>query len=169
MGIPSKLKNCNAYANGQSYLGVIGEFEEPKLALMLEDWRGGGMLGPVQIAMGVEKLEATLTMGGHTAAMIRRFGQTAVDGDRIRLVQAYQADDGSSPDAVNIFIGGRFAEIDLGKSKPGDNTEHKYKVALAYYRREVNGRVEVEIDMIAGVFIIDGVDLYAEIMSIITS
>lgn len=70
---------------------------------------------------------------------------------------------------MNIFIGGRFAEIDLGKSKPGDNTEHKYKVALAYYRREVNGRVEVEIDMIAGVFIIDGVDLYAEIMSIITS
>lgn len=169
MGIPSKLKNLNAYGNGQSFLGVIGEFEEPKLALILEDWRGGGMLGPVEIDMGVEKLRATLTMGGHTAEMIRRFGQTAIDGDRIRLVQAYQADDGSSPDAVNIFLGGRFAEIDLGKSKPGDNTEHKYTVALPYYRREVNGRVEVEIDMIAGVFIVDGVDRYAEIMSIITS
>lgn len=169
MGIPSKLKNLNAYVDGGSYIGIVGEYEEPKLALALEDWRGAGAIGPVQIDMGLEKLEATLTMGGHTAELVRKFGTPAVDGTRIRLVGAYQADDGSSPDAVNIFLGGRFSEIDMGKGKAGDNTEHKYKAALAYYRREVNGRVEVEIDMIAGVFIVDGVDRYAEIMSIITS
>lgn len=169
MGIPSKLKNCNAYVDGGSYIGIVGEYEEPKLALMMEDWRGGGTLGTVPYDMGLEKLEATLTMGGHVAELVRKFGTPSVDGTRIRLVAAYQADNGSSPDAVNIFLGGRFSEIDMGKAKPGDNTEHKYKAALAYYRREVNGRVEMEIDMLAGVFIVDGVDRYAEIMSIITS
>ena len=53
-------------------------------------------------------------------------------------------------------------------AKPGDDTEHEYTLPLAYYRRVVDGRVEIEIDMIAGVFIVDGIDRYAEIMAIIS-
>lgn len=169
MGLPRKLKNANAFVDGGSYLGVIGEFEEPKLAIATDDWRGGGMLGPVKLDMGLEGMEASLTMGGHEASLIRKFGTTQVDGVRVRLVGAYQADDGTAAQAVECYIGGRFTEIDLGKSKAGDNTEHKYKVPLAYYRRVVDGRDEVEIDMLAGIFIVDGVDRYAEIMSIISS
>ena len=168
MGLPLKLKNMNAFVDGSSFLGIVGEFEEPKLAIATEEWRGGGMLGPVQLDMGMEAMEATITMGGHSAGLIRNFGKTKVDGVRVRLVGAYQADDGTRAQAVECFIGGRFSEIDLGKSKPGDDTEHGYTVPLSYYRREVDGRVEVEIDMIAGVFLVDGVDRYAEIMSIIS-
>ncbi|WP_337846873.1 phage major tail tube protein [Sphingomonas sp.] len=169
MGLPRKLKNCNAFADGMSYLGVIGEFEEPKLAIATDDWRGGGMIGPVKIDNGLEAMQAVLTMGGHEVALIRKFGATSADGVRIRLVGAYQADDGSAAQAVEIYIGGRFSEIDPGKSKPGDSTEHKYTVPLAYYRRVVDGIDEVEIDMIAGVFIVDGVDRYGEIMAILTN
>ena len=46
MGLPKKLKNMNAHVDGEGYLGKIAEFEEPKLALATEDWRGGGMIGP---------------------------------------------------------------------------------------------------------------------------
>ncbi|PKP92246.1 MAG: phage major tail tube protein [Alphaproteobacteria bacterium HGW-Alphaproteobacteria-16] len=169
MGLPRKNKNCNAFIDGGSYIGVVGEFTEPKLALTMEDWRGGGMPGPAKIDMGLEAMEAELVMGGHEVALFRKFGTSRVDGVRVRLVSAYQADDGSRAQAVEIFIGGRFSEIDPGKSKPGDNTEHKYKVPLSYYRRVVDGIDEIEIDMIAGVFIVDGVDRYAEIMAIISN
>lgn len=168
MGLPKKLKNMNAFVDGVSYLGTIGEFEQPPLVIATEEWRGGGMLGPVQIDMGLEAMEATLKMGGHTAELVRKFGTTKVDGVRLRLVGAYQADDGTSAQAVECFIGGRFSEIGFGGSKPGDDTEDEYKVPLSYYRREVDGRVEVEIDMIAGVHMVDGIDRYAEIMSIIS-
>lgn len=169
MGYPRKLKNCTGHIDGENYLGVIGEFEEPKLALATDDWRGGGMLGPIKIDMGLEGMQATLSMGGHEAALVRKFGTTSAEGVRVRLVGAYQADDGSAAQAVECYIGGRFSEIDLGKSKPGDNTEHKYTVPLVYYRRVVDGIEEIEIDLIAGVFRVDGVDRYAEIMDILTS
>ncbi|WP_260925403.1 phage major tail tube protein [Novosphingobium sp. 9] len=169
MGMPSKHINSTAYVDGGSYLGIVAEFEEPKLAIATDDWRGGGMLGPVKLDMGLEAMDATLTMGGHTAALIRKFGTTAVDGVSLRLVSAYRADDGSAATSVNIFINGRFSEIDLGKSKAGDATEHKYTVPLSYYRREVNGVVDIRIDMVNGVFEVDGVDRYAEIMAILTS
>lgn len=169
MGIPRKLKNCNAHVDGQGYLGRIAEFEEPKLAIATEDWRGGGMIGSVKIDLGLEPMEAKLKMGGHEAALIRKFGTTQVDGVRVRLTGAYQADDGSPAQAVECYIGGRFTEIDPGTAKPGDDTEQEYTVPLAYYRREVDGRTEIEIDMVAGKFVVDGVDRYAEIMAIIAN
>lgn len=167
MGLPRKLKNMNAFVDGDSYLGVIAEFEEPSLAIATEDWRGGGMLGSVKIDMGLEPLEAKLKMGGHEARLIRKFGTTAVDGVRLRLVGAYRRDDGTPAQSVEIYMGGRFAEIAPGTSKAGDDTEHEYTVPAAYYRRVVDGRTEVEIDMVAGIFIVDGVDRYAEIMAIL--
>lgn len=167
MGLGRKLININGYVDGVSYLGTIAEFEEPKLAFTGDDIRNGGMLGPVKGDMGLEAMEATMTMGGHVAALIRRFGTTAVDGVQLRLVAAYRADDGTPAQGVEIYIGGRFSEIDLGKGKPGEGTEHKYTIPLAYYRREVDGVVEVEIDMVNGVFLVDGIDRYAEIMAIL--
>jgi P2 family phage contractile tail tube protein len=109
------------------------------------------MPGPIKIDKGLEAMEATLTMGGHTATLIRTFGTTDVAGVPLRLVGAYQADDGSPPQSVEIYLGGRFTEIDLGKSKAGDDTEHKYTLPLSYYRRVVDGVDEVEIDMLGPV------------------
>lgn len=169
MGLPRKLINMTAFIDGANYLGTVSEFEQPKLAIATDDWRGGGMLGPVKLDMGLESLEATITMGGHVAALVRKFGTTAIDGVTVRLVGAYRADDGSAAQSVEIYIGGRFSEIDQGKSKQGDATEHKYTVPLAYYRREVDGAVDVEIDMVNGVFLVDGFDRYAEIMAILTN
>lgn len=169
MGLPKKLKNLNAHVNGKGFLGEIAEFEQPTLALATEDYRGGGMLGSVKIDTGLEPMEAKMKMGGHVVDLIRKFGTTQVDGVRVRLTGAYQADDGSAAQAVECYIGGRFSEIGFGTSKAGDDTEEEYTVPLSYYRREVNGRTEVEIDMVAGTFIVDGIDRYAEIMAIIAN
>lgn len=168
MGAPRKHINSNAYIEGESYLGVVAEFEEPKLALATEDYRGGGMLGTVKLDMGLEPLEATITLGGHEVNLIRLFGTTALDGVSLRLVSAYRADNGSAAQAVEIYINGRFNEIDVGKAKAGDNTEHKYTVQVAYYRRVVDGIAEIEIDMLNGIFAVNGNDRYAEIMAILT-
>ncbi len=169
MGIPKKLKNLNAHVDGQGYIGRVTEFEEPPLSLATEEYRGGGMIGPVMIDLGLQAMEATMKMGGHEAELIRKFGTTQIDGVRVRLTGAYQADDGTPAQAVECYIGGRFTEITPGTSKAGDDTEQEYKVALSYYRREVDGRTEVEIDMVAGTFIVDGVDRYAEIMAILNN
>lgn len=165
MAMPSKLININAYVDGGGFLGIVSELEEPKLAIATEDLRAGGMPGTVKVDLGLEAMEASFTMAGHVAELQRKFGTTRVDGVRVRFVGAYRADNGLPAQQVEVVMGGRFEEIDLGSAKPGDDTEHKYKVAVAYYRRVVAGRTEIEIDMVNGVFIVDGVDRYAEIMA----
>ncbi|HWT42238.1 MAG TPA: phage major tail tube protein [Sphingopyxis sp.] len=165
MGLPSKLKNFRLYNDGNNYQGIVGEFTQPKIALQMEEWRGGGMLGPVKIDMGLQLMEAEFTNGGLVKQVMRQFGSTSVDGVLLRLVGAYQSDDTGNVDQVELVMRGRLEELDMGNAKAGEDTEHKVKVPLAYYKISVNGRTEIEIDMLNSIFIVDGVDRYAEIRS----
>ena len=54
-------------------------------------------------------------------------------------------------------------EVDLGDWKAGDPAEIKHAIAVAYYKLEIDGRVMYEIDMVAGVQVIDGKDQLADI------
>src|SRR3546814_19219913 len=104
MGLPQKLKNYNLYNDGESYIGVIEEFTQPTIALAMEEWRGGGMLGPVKVDMGVQLMEAEWTNGGMVRQVLRQFGISRVDGVLLRLVGAYRAHHGRGVHPVEITI-----------------------------------------------------------------
>jgi len=167
MGLAKKLKNYNLYNEGNSYMGVVDEFAQPKIAHAMDEWRAGGMLGPVKIDNGLQMMEAEATVGGIVRQMLRQMGSASVDGVLLRLVGAYQSDDGSNVDQVEIVMRGRWEEIDMGNAKAGEDTKHKGKMPLAYYKLNINGRTEIEIDMLNAIYIVDGVDRYAEIRSAI--
>ncbi|MDR7101453.1 phage major tail tube protein [Croceicoccus sp. BE223] len=163
MGLPSKLKNMNLHGDGDSYMGVVAEVTLPPLKIVTEDWRGGGMVGAVAVDLGLDKLEMEFVAGGLLVPAIRKFGAAAHDGTMLRFNGAYQADDGSAVKAVEVVSRGRYVEIDMGGAKPGDDTEHTFKSVLSYYKLSIDGRTEIEIDMVGGVFIVDGIDRNAEI------
>lgn len=168
MGLPSKLKKLNLYNGARSWIGELAEFTQPKIVMDMEEWRGAGMLGPVKVDRGLKLMEAEMKIGGLMLQMMRQIGTPDVGGVLLMLVGAYQADNSSAPIAVEIVMRGRFEEIDMGTAKEGDDTEHVGKFPLAYYKLIVNGRTEIEIDMLSGLFVVDGVDRYAQLMSIIT-
>lgn len=162
MALPRKLKNFNFSVDGTSYLGETTEVTQPKLALKLEAYRSGGMQGEVDVNQGIEKLELEFKMGGHEPNLIALLGG-AISGNLFRFQGAYQRDDTDEVDAVEIVCRGRLSEIDEGSSKAGDDTEHSYKASLTYYKKVVNGKDIVEIDMLNQIFMVDGKDRLAEI------
>jgi P2 family phage contractile tail tube protein len=145
---------------------VIGEFEEPKLSIATDDWRGGGMPGAIKVDKGLEALEATATMGGHTAELIRSFGTTDVAGlpcawsAPIRPTTAAPPSRSRSTWAV--------ASPRSTWASPRRATIPSTSTRWLAYRRVVDGVEEVEIDMLSGLFRVGGVDRYAEIMAILT-
>lgn len=169
MALPNKLININAYIDGRGHLGELSSFVEPKLVAKMEEHRAGGMVGAIQIDMGLEAMEAEITMASHIARNIRRFGTTDVEGTRIRLVGAFRRDNGGPSQAVECYLGGRFKEIDFGTAKPGDDTEQKYMFAISNYSRVVDNVLEVNIDMLNGIYMVGGIDRYGEIMAILNS
>ena len=163
MGFPKKLKNMNLFGNGTSFLGEIAEVTVPKWAVKMEEWRGGGMLGPVMIDVGLDKIELDFDLGGLNPTIIKDFGATAYDASILRFAGAYQDDSTGAVSAVEITVNGRPQEIDLGNAKAGGETTHKYKIPCSYMEMVVDGVQWCQIDMIAGIFVVFGVDRYAEI------
>lgn len=167
MGFPSKLKDMNFFEGGTSFKGQIPEVTLPKLTMKLEDYRAGGMLGPVPIDFGMEKIELEFKAGGLVRELFRNFGATSLDANLNRFAGAYQDDSTGAVVACEIVTRGRTAEIDMGTAKPGDDTEQTFKTTCSYYKLTVDGEDWIEIDMIGGTFIVFGQDRRAEIRAAI--
>jgi P2 family phage contractile tail tube protein len=163
MGLPRKLKDLTLFNDGQRYLGEVASVTLPKLTRKFEEWRGGGMDAAVKMDMGGEAMEMEWALGGPMVEVLTQFGDTDIAGVLLRFVGAWQRDDESDLDRVEIVIRGRHEEIDMGEAKPGEGGEFKVKTALAYYKLTWNGVTVIEADVLAGTLIVGGVDRRAAI------
>jgi P2 family phage contractile tail tube protein len=128
----------------------------------MEEYRAGGMNGPVSVDLGMEKIEMTHTYGGLMRDIFREFGISNASGILMHFTGAYQRDDTEAVDSVDIVVLGRHSEIDAGSAKAGEDTEFKVTSQLSYYKLTVNGTTEVEIDLENFIEIVGGIDRLAE-------
>lgn len=163
MGLPHKLKNFNVFGDGDNWIGKIPEVALPKIALKVEQYRGGGMLAEIDVPLGLEKMEMEIKLGGLILSALRSIGATTVDGSMLRFVGAYQEDVAGAILAAELVVRGLVVELDPGNAKVGDNTEWSRKMTISYLKWLANGRTEIEIDVINCVFMVDGVDKMAGI------
>ena len=104
MALPSVLKNFNLFNNANSYMGVVETIKLPKLSRKLEDYRGGGMNGPVDVDLGQDKLEMEFDCAGFMEQVFTQYGTTKVDDVMLRFVGAYQRDDTAAVQAVEVRL-----------------------------------------------------------------
>lgn len=161
MALPRKLKNYNLFNDGESYVGQVQELTLPTLTRSMEDYRGGGMSGPVKIDNGQDPIEIEWTLGGMMRSVLNQYGVTQHDGVQLRFAGAYQRDDTGDVDAVEVVVRGRHEEIDFGTAKAGDNTEIKIKTACSYYKLMINSATVIEIDLMNMIEIVNGTDRLA--------
>src|SRR5688572_9197931 len=112
-------KSFNLYFNGKGYAGQVEDFTPPKIALATEDFRGGGMDAPVELTMGMEKLESAFTLKAYDKHVLASFGMS--EGASVPLVarEALESYDGTVTTVIHTMRG-KIKEIDQGTSKPGE-------------------------------------------------
>lgn len=166
MGLPRKLKAMALFVDGQHYAGECTEVTPPTLERETEDYRAGGMNGPVKLDMGGSELTMTLKMAGHVAAMVAQYGGS-LSGTQLRLVQAVQADDAEAVQGVELVARGRMTKFDPGTAKVGELTEHEYEFALTYIKWVDNGTTQVEVDYVNMIENVGGVDRMAQTRAVL--
>jgi len=158
MALPRKLKAFAAFIDGVNYMGEVPEVTLPTLTRKMDEYRGGGMNGPLDLDYGQEKMEAEIKGAGWIKGLAAKWGAGTHDAVMIRFAGAVQADDSETVTPVEVVMRGRLTEIDPGSSKAGEATERTYKYSLSYYKQVVDGAVEIEIDLVNMVEVVDGVD-----------
>lgn len=163
MSLPRKLKNFALFGNGESYLGQVTEVTLPKLTRKTEEYRAGGMNGPVAAPMGMDKLELKWTAAGYIKSLLAQWGTQTVGGVLLRFAGALQADDSTEVTSLEVVVRGYHTEMDFGKAEAGGKTEIQISSALSYYKLSLNGQTVIELDFVNMIEIIDGTDLMADI------
>lgn len=149
MQMPSTLKAFNFHNDGNSWLGLVDEIELPKIKKKIEGYQGAGMQAPAPMGLGYEELEMTATMGGLVALSIQQGVTTGTSSVTGRFSGAYQRDDTCAVIAVDIYVRGTCAEVDLGTAKQGSPNKTKLAFKLSYVRVVMDGVVFAEIDALA--------------------
>ncbi len=68
------LKNMALFVDGRGYAGNVEELTLPKLTMKTEEFRGGGMDAPIEVEMGMEKLECEFTLTRFDKEALKLFG-----------------------------------------------------------------------------------------------
>lgn len=162
MALPKKLKDLNLFSNGESWQGIVGSITLPTLTRKIEEWRGGGMDGAVGIDMGQDGLlTCQWKVGGLVESLFDNFGSARIDADMLRMTGSYERDDIEDASSVEVVMRGRHTEIDMGDAQAGENTEHQVTSTLSYYKLTIDGTTKIEIDLVNGVFKVNGEDRLA--------
>lgn len=157
MKMPKQLKGFNLFADGENQYGVTVDITRPKITRKTEDYTPGGAMGELTVAHGFEKLELEFTSKGYDADNLKSMS-SAINGKLLRYQGALQEEDGSGYKILKGEARGRIIEADAGSDKQGEGGEHKFKVALTYWKESVDGEEIVELDFLRNIAKFGGVD-----------
>lgn len=167
MALPKKLKNFALFGDGESWVGEIPSVTLPKITRKTEDYRAGGMHGPVEIDLGHEKMELGIKAGGLKTQLIAMLGGQTVGANLFRFAGAYQDEATGLVSAVEVIARGRLREWNPNEAKAGEDNDHEFAIALSYYRVTVNAEELLEIDVPGMVYRVGGTDQYSAIRAAI--
>lgn len=157
-------KNFTMWVDGRGYAGQVDEFNPPKLTLVTEEFRAGGMDIPIDLTMGMEKMTCDWSMKSYSRDVLALFGVKEGAIVPVTVREALESFDGTVTTVVRNCRG-KITELDEGTSKPGEAAVLKITMSLVYYKMTHGGRVIHEIDAENNVRIIDGVNQLADINS----
>lgn len=161
--LPRLVKNFAVFIDGRAYNGRADEVELPKLTIKTEEHRAGGMDAPVEVDMGMEKLECKVTLSDYDPEVAKLIGLYNA-GTQIVLRGAIQRQ-GEPAQPVEIRMRGGVKELDRGSWKAGDKATTSVSIACMSYSERINGEEVVNIDVENMIRTIGGVDQLAEVRS----
>jgi P2 family phage contractile tail tube protein len=162
MALPRKLKDFNLFGDGNNWQGQVPTLTLPELARNMEEYRGGGMDGPVEIDMGQNLITLQWTAGGLIAEVFNEYGTPIHDANLLRFNGSYESDETGEVIPVEIVVRGRHKTIAMGDAEGGSNNQVQTTTTCSYYKLTVNGQEIIEMDLPGMVFRVRGQDRLAE-------
>lgn len=159
--IPRILKNYSLFVDGRGLAGTVQTLTLPTLTTKMEEFRAAGMDAPVEIDMGMEKLEGTFELAEYNPDIIALYGLAGAD--KQLTARGAMRRDGEDAVPVVVNMTGVVKQLETGDWVAGDMTSGTFSFALRYLKITIGGREVVEIDKVNMIRRIDGQDQLATI------
>lgn len=155
------LKNYSLFVDGRGYAGVVTEYNPPELALNTDEHRAGGMDAPVDIDMGMERMETSFSLSSVDDNVQRSFGLMEGNQVPVTIRGARESYNGGVTPVLHSMRG-KITRVAPGAWQAGQKPTLQITMGLDYFRQEIDGEVIHEIDVINMIRTINGNDQLAE-------
>ena len=160
---PSVLRAANVFVDGVGKVGIAEDMTLPKLELVTEEFRAGGMDTPIMIDQGVSALESSFTLKEFNAATLAHFGIGNGNSTPFTIRGSFQSAEDGAQYPVVAQMRGMMTAVDFGTWKSGESASKSITISLTYYRLVVNDVEVYEIDIANSIRKINGVYRLADV------
>lgn len=159
-----KITNANVYMNGSSLLGRAEEVQCPVIKNKFAEFKALGMVGTVEFFSGIEKMEAKIKWNSFYPDVL---GTIANPVNAIQLqvrssLETYGSSGRTSEEAVVCYMTATPKDFPLGNFKQHDNVEMETNFSITYCKLEIGGLPIIEIDLLANIYKVKGIDILSQ-------
>ncbi len=156
-----RISNANVYLNGSSLLGKAEEVDLPTVKTLMTEHKALGLVGKAELPSGFDKLEGKIKWNSfYPDVMVAAANPFKIHQVQVRgSVETYTGQGRTAETPLVIMMRAAFKDYQLGKFKSHDNAENETGLSVYYVQQTLGGRVILEIDVLANLWSVDGVDL----------
>lgn len=160
----NKITNANIYMDGNSHLGKAAEVELPQANYKMAEHAALGMVGMAEFFSGIEKLEMKIKWNSFYADAMKATGNPTTSRQiQIRSSLETHTSAGKTAEVpVVCHVTAAPKSFPMGNFKQSDNVELETDFAVYYCKLEIDGENIFEVDILANIFKVGGVDLLAK-------
>lgn len=164
MQVPHILKNYNLFINGIGFAGRVKEVTLPVLEIATEEFKAAGMVMPMDLDMGMQKLTCSMVLNEYNPEALRLFGLGVGSTASVTLKGVLDNENGQ--DAANqvkkieVKLNGMWTSIDMGTWIVGESQSLTLSMSATYYKVSIANEDLIEIDVLNMVRKIGDNDVY---------
>lgn len=154
------LNNANIYIDGNSLLGQAEEFKLPTVKFKMAEHKAVGMVGAIKLPSGFEALEGEIKWNSFYPAVWAKLldPYTAVQLQARGSLETYNSQGRQAQVPYVVFLTCSFYEVPAGDFKQNDKAEFQSKFYATYIKQVVDGKDVLEVDAMANIYKVNGVD-----------
>lgn len=158
------VTNANVYVDGVTFIGKAKEIDVPEATYKMVDHEALGMIGMTELFAGIEKMEATIMWNSIYGDAIKKL----MNPNQPVLLQARANKRISNSSGLVGEVPVVLTMSARPKNAPGfnfkqqENVEAETKLNITAIKLEIDSEIIYDIDLLANIFKVDGVDILAQ-------
>ncbi|HIW78790.1 MAG TPA: phage major tail tube protein [Candidatus Bilophila faecipullorum] len=160
----NNVVNAAIYLNGNSFLGRAEEVKLPEITAIMKEHKALGMVGKFELPAGFDKMEGEIKWNSFYEDAMR------VQGDIFTYhsiqcrsnVETYSSPGRFRQVPLVTFLTIQFKGSPLGEFKQHEGVGLTAKFSCTYIKQVLAGQEKLELDVLANIYKVDGVDLLAD-------
>lgn len=159
----ARIVNAAVYLNGRSMVGRVKEIKLPELSVMSQEHKALGMVGRLELPSGIDKLDGEIVWNAIYPEAWGIFADpfTAVNLQARSSVDEFTAGGRTAEKPLVSLLSVMFTKIPLGAYKQQEQAEFTSSFTCTYFKQTLNGQDLIELDVLANIFRVSGVDKLA--------